>query len=348
MCTQAYIHNIECWKGIFSGMRIMGRRRQTRTPPAGKLLVLNDLKALEIFVSVVETQSVTKAATRLGITPSTVSKKLKELEDRTGSRLLSRSTRKMSVTQSGVLLYQHSVKIIDEIESAEVALSGTAQLPSGKVKVAAPAVFGVAHVARHMASFLRKFPNIRLELDLSPRVTDMVEDGTDVAVRIVSSAAMEANMQVLCRNLRVLCAAPSYLADRGTPRYPDDLVQHSCLVTARGSALDHWPLMQDGTVRRPRLAGPLTSDSSAVLRQATLDGLGISLLGLSLVADDLKQGRLREVMTDAVVQESFIVAATVHRKFVPKRVQVFIEHLMIAIGDPPTWEKEARFAGIAG
>jgi DNA-binding transcriptional LysR family regulator len=320
----------------------MAPKNMARTAEASKALVLNDLKALEIFASVVETQSVTKAAHRLGVTPSTVSKKLTELEACTGSRLLSRSTRRMSVTESGVLLYEHSIKILEEIEAAELAISGESTSPSGKVKVAAPAVFGVEHVAPHVASFLKKFPDIRLELDLSPQVTDMVESGTDAAVRIVSSHAMEANMRVICRNLRVLCAAPSYLAERGTPTRPDDLVKHRCLVTNRGMALDHWPLVLDGSIQRPRLSGPLTSDSSAVLRRATIDGLGISLLGLSLIADDLKQGRLCEVLPEAVVQESFIVAATAHRRFVPKRVMVFIEHLKAAIGETPTWERQRQ------
>jgi DNA-binding transcriptional LysR family regulator len=167
----------------------------------------------------------------------------------------------------------------------------------------------------------------------------MVKSGTDVAVRTVSSQAMEAGMRVLCRNLRLLCAAPSYLEAHGAPRVPDDLVRHNCLVTNRGMALDHWPLISNGSIQRPRLAGPLTSDSSAVLRQATLDGLGIALLGLAVIADDLKEGRLVEVLPESVVQESFIVAATAHRRFVPKRVKVFIDYLKAAIGDPPSWEK---------
>ncbi len=319
----------------------MARNKKRRAAGApSKALILNDLKALEIFVSVVETQSVTKAAHRLSLTPSTVSKKLGELEARTGSRLLNRSTRKMSITDSGALLYEHSIKILEEIESAEIAISGETTAASGKLKVAAPAVFGVAHVAPHVGGFLQAYPDIHLELDLSPQVTDMVKDGTDVAVRIISSHAMEAGMYMLCRNLRVLCAAPDYLKKRGAPLDPAELVNHSCLVTNRGMALDHWPLLLNGVIQRPRLSGPLTSDSSAVLRQAALEGLGIALLGLHLVADDLRQGRLCEVLREVVPQESFIVAATAHRRFVSKRVQVFIDYLKGAIGDPPSWEKD--------
>lgn len=318
------------------------------TPEAGSIqddhalraVSLNDLRALQIFVAVVETQSVTKAALRLGITPSTVSKKLKELEAQTGSRLLSRSTRKMSVTESGMLLYEHSIRIVEEILSAEAAISGAGTSVSGKLKVVAPAVFGAVHVAPHVASFLRAFPDIQLELDLSTQVTDMVREGTDVAVRIVSSNAVEANMRVISRNLRVLCAAPAYLAEYGTPMDAGDLANHRCLMTNRGVALDHWPLLLNGSIQRTRLSGPLTSDNAAVIRQATLDGLGVALLGLSLVADDLAAGRLRNLLPESVVQESLIVAATAHRKLVPRRVTAFIEHLVTAIGDPPLWERQ--------
>jgi DNA-binding transcriptional LysR family regulator len=226
-----------------------------------RMLILNDLKALEIFNSVVEAQSVTKAAHRLGITSSTVSKKLGELEARMDCRLLNRSTRGMSMTESGALLYEHSMKIISEVEAAEAAIFGESSTPSGKIKIAAPSVFGAMHVAPHVAGFLKSFPKISVELDLSAKLTDMVEDGTDVAVRIISSNAIEANMRKLARNLRLLCAAPSYLRDHGTPDTPGDLAQHSCLMTNRGMALDHWPLVENGEVSRPRLTGPLTSDS---------------------------------------------------------------------------------------
>jgi DNA-binding transcriptional LysR family regulator len=323
---------------IVSGSRIMSQKAYDPPTLPPKALILNDLRALEIFVAVVETQGVTKAARRLGLTPSTVSKKLGELEASTGSRLLSRSTRKMSVTDSGVLLYEHSLRIIEEVESAEAAISQEGSSPSGKLKVAAPAVFGVMHVAPHISGFLKSYPNIRLELDLSAQVTDLVKDGTDIAVRIVSSQGMEANMQVIARNIRVLCAAPSYLEARGIPRCRSDLPNHNCLVTNRGMALDHWPLISNGETQRHRLSGSLTSDNSAVLRQIALDGLGIALLGLSVVAGDLKEGRLLEVLPGTVVQESSIVAATAHRRFIPKRVQLFIDHLKSAIGNPPTWE----------
>ncbi|KKC23924.1 LysR family transcriptional regulator [Sphingomonas sp. SRS2] len=308
-------------------------KRKTQMP------VLSDLKALEIFVAIVETQSITNAARRLGITPSTVSKKLAELEGRTESQLVNRSTRRMAVTLTGKLLYDHGVKIIEQIETAERDIWQETHSPHGKLTVAASAEFGKLQIAPHLAEFLQQNPGIELAFDLSPRFTDVIEQGTDLAIQIKSPAKLTPEMIIIARDRQVFCASPAYIERYGAPATASELVARTCLLPTSHGPPSHWPALIEGKKSHIAISGPLTSNSSTVLRTAALDGLGIAMLGLSHVAPELKNGHLIEILPGSLFDEAIIVAIVSNRNFIPRRVRLFIDFLKDVIGDPPKWER---------
>ena len=309
-------------------------------PQRARLSLLADLKAIEVFVSVIETQSLTKAARRLGIGVSTVSKKLSELEARAETRLLNRTTRNLYVTEMGKRLYERCLKITDEIEKAETELWEQSRSPSGRLRIAAPVVLGRTQIAPLLTPFLRRYPEIHAELALSPRTADLIEEGIDVAIRLVRADRVEHGMQQICPNRRVFCASPDYLQEHGEPGDPGALSEHACLIARTDDTFDRWPYIKGRNVGSMRVSGPLISDNVDVLRQAALDGLGIAYLGLSLVAPDIRAGRLRQVLDDYVVQDSLIVALLPHVDFIPQRVNVFIAFLRERFGKTPSWEEQ--------
>ena len=310
-------------------------------PQRARLSPLADLKAVEVFVSVIETQSLTKAARRLGIGVSTVSKKLSELEARAEARLLNRTTRKLYVTEMGKRLYERCLKITDEIEKAETELWEQSRAPSGRLRIAAPVVLGRTQIAPLLTPFLRRYPEIQIELALSPRTADLIEEGIDVAIRLVRADQIEHGMQRICPNQRVFCAAPGYLQECGEPTDPGTLSEHACLIARTNDTFDNWPYARGRSVGSVRVSGPLVSDNVDVIRQAAIDGLGIAYLGLSLVAPDLQAGRLQQVLKGHAVQDSLIVALLPHVDFVPLRAAAFIDFLRERFGKTPPWEEQA-------
>lgn len=301
--------------------------------------LLSDLRAVEVFVSVIETQSLTKAARRLGIGVSTVSKKLSELEERAETRLLNRTTRNLYITEMGKRLYERCLKITDEIEKAETELWEQSRAPSGRLRIAAPVVLGRTQIAPLLTPFLRRYPEIQAELALSPRTADLIEEGIDVAIRLVRTDQVEHGMQRICPNRRVFCASPSYLQEHGAPGDPNALSGHACLVARTNDTFDRWPYVKGRNIGFTRVSGPLVSDNVDVLRQAAIDGLGIAYLGLSLVAPDLRAGRLQQVLEGYPVQDSLIVVLLPHVDFIPQRVKVFIAFLRERFGETPSWEE---------
>lgn len=310
------------------------------TDPArrARLSPLADLRAVEIFVTIVETKSFTKAARRLGIGISTVSKKLTELEARSEVRLVNRTTRSLFITDMGKRLYERCLKITDEMEKAETELWEQSRAASGRLRIAAPVVLGRTQVAPLLTPFLRRHPSIQVELLLSPRTADLIEEGIDVAIRLVRPDAIEHGMIRICQNRRAFCASPAYLLEFGEPTNPVELSRHACLTAKTNEMFERWPFTRGRRVETVRVSGPLVSDNVDVIRQAARDGLGVAYLGLSLIAPDLRDEGLREILRGHAVQNSWIVAVLPHGDFVPHRVQVFIDLLKQQFGDVPPWE----------
>ncbi|MEO1199996.1 MAG: LysR family transcriptional regulator [Pseudomonadota bacterium] len=295
------------------------------------------LTDMEIFARVVTAGSMSAAGREMGLSPAVVSKRIRRLEERLGARLLQRTTRQLALTEEGQGFYERLVGILASIEEAEAFVSRRNAKPRGTLKISAPTSFGRLHVAPHLERFLADNPDLTINLNLSDDFVDLVGDGYDVAIRIAELESSSLIARRLCDNRRVLCASPDYLARHGTPKTLDDLEQHSCLFSQQQDA---WRLEgPDGpiTVRHP---AALQTNSSEVVREVCIAGLGIAYRSTWDVGPELESGALVQILPDyAVSTRVGIHAVYPSRRFLPVKVRAFIDFLAQLYGPEPYWEK---------
>jgi DNA-binding transcriptional LysR family regulator len=274
-------------------------RPPRRPGPPGGLGALDDLAALAAFVRVVEARSYSAAARELGATTSAVSKRVAKLEAALGVRLLERTTRRLAPTEAGAAFYErcgHVLEALGEAERAATRLGGGAR---GTLRLSAPVIFGELHVAPLVPALLGRHPDLRVDLALSDRFVDLVDEGFDLALRIGRLADSSLASRRLGRVPSVVCAAPAYLERRGAPRAPADLAGHDCLRYSLAGAGRDWRLRgPDGHDRAYPTGGRCDCNHGGALRELAVGGAGLAQLPLFLVADALRAGRLRTVLDD--------------------------------------------------
>lgn len=248
-----------------------------------------------LFARVVAEGSLSGAARSLGISPAMVSKRLARLEDRLGVQLLHRTTRRIALTGAGAQFHREIVDILVRIGEAEDRVRNAGRTPSGRLRVTAPTSFGRLHVAPHLPEFLARYPEIDLEIDLADEYVDLLDRQVDVAVRISAAPGHEFIAHRVAANRRVLCAAPAYCAARGTPATIAELRAHR-VIAADGQL--PWRLASGQ--RRADVAGPshVRTNSSELIRELALGGVGIALRSLWDVADALADGRLFRILPE--------------------------------------------------
>jgi DNA-binding transcriptional LysR family regulator len=253
-----------------------------------------DLNEILIFTRVVQAGGFTAAARLLGMPKSSVSRKLSELEDRVGARLIQRTTRKLGLTDAGRIYYEHSARIVAEMEEADRAVSHMQASPRGLLRVTAPLSF--AMLGPIVAEFLKRYPDAQVELTCTDRRVNLVEEGFDVAIR---AGALD-DSTLIARNLgaikRVLVAAPGYCRRHGTPSTPADLARHACISFGAGSRSNIWTLHAGEHEVEVKISPRLTVNDYEMVRDAARAGLGIAWMPRFLCAADLRAGRLRQVL----------------------------------------------------
>lgn len=262
---------------------------------------MDKLRSMEILVAVVDLGSFTAAAETFRISPVMVGKHIRQLEERLGTRLLARTTRRQSLTEIGRQYVEQCRQILAQIAAAETGAEAMRATPRGKLKITAPVSFGSECIAPLMADYLAAYPDVSLELNLNDRMADLVEEGFDAAIRI---GALE-DSGMVARPLRpyamVICASPAYLARHGTPRTPDDLARHECVDFLQWSRHMRWRLSgrearHDGVTPESRFR----SNNGQALRMAALHGFGIVMQAEILLAGDIAAGRLVPLLADYV------------------------------------------------
>lgn len=296
---------------------------------------LPEFEDLQAFVRVVALQSMTAAARELGLAPAVVSKRIGRLEKNLGARLFQRSTRQLVVTEIGEGFHVRALNILASIEEAHTFASGRSSIAAGSLKVAAPTSFGRMHIAPHLPQFMDQHPHLAINLVLSDALSDLIADGFDLAIRIGELKDSTLVARKICTVERVLCAAPSYLEKFGQPETIDTLVQHRCLP-----AHNDEPWRLDGPLGSLtyRPTGMLKTNSSEVIREAVLGGLGIALRSTWDIGHELAQNRLVRVLPDYQgSRDASISAVYPSRQFLPFKVRIFIEYLQGVYGANPTW-----------
>lgn len=295
-----------------------------------------DLTDMLIFARVVEAMSFTAAARRLELSKSVVSARISALEERLGVRLLHRTTRRLALTDDGVRFHDRCARLAAEADEAVAAAQGDAV--RGLLRLTAPEGFAQRHLVPPLAAFVERHPDIRLDLSITDRKVDLVGEGYDVAVRI---AARLADSSLVARRLRsdriVLCAAPAYLARRGTPRAPAELVQHTCLRYSRQRPREEWAF--EGLA--VTVDGPLAASSGTLLREAAIAGVGIAVLPESEIADELAAGRLVTLL-DGALRAADLGVFALHAPRPPARVRALVDHLAACFSNRPASRKHPR------
>ncbi|MDX2103776.1 MAG: LysR family transcriptional regulator [Alphaproteobacteria bacterium] len=299
---------------------------------------MDRLTTMLVFRRVAELGSLSAAARALGLSPAAVSRQLSQLEERLGARLITRTTRRLNLTETGRAFQERVVRILDDIDEAERAVGALAQAPRGVLRINAPLTFGLRHLSPVVPRFLTSFPDVRLDLDLTDRFVDVMEEGLDVALRVRTALP---DSSLVARRLgpvtRVLAASPDYLANHGVPKHPADLSDHAAIVYSHATSPTEWrfegPQGPVAVQVRPRL----TVNSGEAVRHAMLGGCGIAHLPRFIIGEDVDAGRLVPLLSAWSLPAHSLFAIWPPGRHLAPKVRVFIEFLSDAWRAAP-WE----------
>ena len=257
---------------------------------------MDKLRGMETFVAVVECGSFTGAATRLEMSAVMVGKYIALLEGQLGTRLLERNTRRQSLTDAGRVYFDEARRVLEQVANAERSVERLRLAPAGTLRVSAPVSFGASIIAPLTASFLQAWPEVRVELDLTNRMVDLVDEGIDLAIRIGDIQRTDLVAKYLAPYRMAICAAPDYLVRHGTPQTPADLAGHQCLSHTVWTARNEWRLPGAAEEVRWKRDAVLRCNDGYALRMAAVAGAGLLLQPEVLLAEDLANGRLVRIL----------------------------------------------------
>ncbi len=292
---------------------------------------ITDFRGVEVFVATVETGSLTAAAARLGNAKSHVSTQLGRLEDDLGTRLLNRTTRRLSLTEAGATFYERARAILADLEEAERSVTVLNEEPRGTLRLGAPMSFGVRFLGDIVADFMARHAAVRVEMDLTDRRVDVIEERLDVVVRIGDLPDSTLIARRLCDTRMLLVASPEYLDRRGRPDEPADLREHDALVYEYAASPDRWDFEGPGGGVSIEVAGRLHANNGEVLVSAARAGLGIARLPDFLCADAVRRGSLEALCRDWGDARIGIWAVYPPTRFPSPKVRAFVDHLADAL-----------------
>ena len=301
---------------------------------------MNRLSAIESFVKVAELKSFSQAAARLNTSKSVVSRHVAALEAQLGLRLFHRTTRSLTLTEAGRGYFERVSQILLDLQDADQAVSHLQTTPRGRLKVSAPMSFGFLHLAPALADFLGQYPELEVDVTMSDRFVDLVEEGFDLGVRIGALADSSLIAKRIAPIRRVICASPRYLAAHGTPEVPQDLRAHQCLCNSNQPGGGHeWRFtMPEGKSVIVPVKGRLALNNGDALRVAALNDLGLVDLPTFIVGGDLKAGTLVSVLDAHVPQSLALHAVYSHARHLSPKVRAFIDFLGTRFGPRPYWD----------
>ena len=295
-------------------------------------------QALRVFSQVVESGSFSGAAEKLGVSTTAASRHIAELEAHLQTRLLNRTTRRVSLTESGRAFYERAVQLIADLEEAEQEASRAAVVPRGTIKLTAAVHFGVRHVAPAIAAFVAAHAGVRFDVSLSDRIVDLVEEGFDLAVRIGAPGSDNVVARKLGETRLVPCASPDYLAAHGAPQVPEDLARHNCFTYQYVTPHNLW-LFRDatGAERTVRVRGSLHSNNGELLAEVAAQGGGIVFEPAFIVGPDVRAGRLVPLLQEFVAPPMPIFAVYPSRKHLSAKVRLFVDFLIERFSQAQDW-----------
>ena len=298
---------------------------------------MDRFQAISAFVRVVETGSFARAAARLDVSVSSVSRQVADLEAHLDARLLNRTTRRLSLTESGQAFFERCVQLLADLEEAEVAVTAASIVPKGTLRLTCSATFGVRHLAPAIAAFAARHPQVRFDVELSERMVDLVEEGFDLAVRVGETGSQNLVGRRIGTTRLVCCAAPSYLARYGEPLEPEDLTRHACLTYEYAPNRNMWSFRDGkGALRQIRIDGPVHANNGRFNMALAANGLGIAREPDFIVGPDVKSGRLKPILCRFEPPPLNIYVVYPSRRHLSAKVRAFADFLVARFA-PEQW-----------
>ena len=299
---------------------------------------MDRFQAFRVFSQVVESGSFSAAAERLGLSATAASRYVAELEAHLQTRLLNRTTRRVSLTESGRAFYERAVQLLADLDEAEQEAQRAAVVPRGTIRLTTSVNFGVRHVAPAIAAFLARHAAVRFDVSLSDRFVDLVEEGFDLGVRIGAPGPGNLVARKLGETRLVPCAAPAYLEKHGAPQVPEDLARHNCFTYEYVAPRSLWRFHDaSGAEHAVRVSGSLHSNNGDLLSEVAAQGIGIVFEPAFIVGPEVRAGRLVPLLQDFVAPPSPIYAVYPSRKHLSAKVRLFVEFLIERFAQAQDW-----------
>jgi len=291
---------------------------------------MKNISNIELFVHVVQDGSFSETARELGMSPSSVSRQISQLEDELGARLFSRTTRKQTLTEAGLIFFQRAEHIVADLKDAQLAVNRLTGKPSGTLSISAEADLAHNFIAPVLPEFLERFPDINVQIVVSANLLDLIDGAFDLAIRMghLEDSNLMARKLVISRS--VICASPRYLKEYGTPKTPDELQQHNCLSFKTSAGVKKWCFeSNDGKIEVP-ITGRISVNSIAFLRSMVVAGVGIGMMPSWNIEKQLSSGELVPLLEDysMIPDHTPIHAVYNHAKQLPPKVRAFIDFMV--------------------
>lgn len=298
-------------------------------------MATDKLVAMKIFRRVAELKSFTQAADDLEITPATVSKHIAFLERALDTRLIHRTTRRLNLSDAGLAFLKRTQELLDDLEEAELEVRGFQTHPKGTIRLNVPMSFGSTHLTEAIESFLRRYPDIDIDMQFSDRLVDLVEQGVDIAIRVRHSL-VDSSLQVraLKQSRNLVCAAPSYLAHAPEIKFPSDLLQHNCLLYTLHDRPKVWELGNQEVI----VGGNFRTDSSLAIRQCLIAGAGVGFLPRFLVEKDFENDLLTPLLTDYPAKPYTVFVLFPPGRKRPTKVRLLATHIEEHLNQKTFWD----------
>lgn len=298
---------------------------------------MDTLTSMKAFAAVVDTGSFAAASDRLAMSRAMTSKYVAHLEEHLGTRLLQRTTRKLTLTESGTAYYDRCVQILADIAEAEEGAVHHTESPRGTLRMTIPVSFGNLHMGPVIADYLKQYPEVKIDMLLTDRRVDLIEEGLDLAIRIGTLPESGLIAKKLGSDHVVICGAPDYLERHGIPKTPAELARHNCLTYSYSSSGDEWKLNGADGSHTVKVSGSLRATNGDMVKLAALGGVGLIRQPTFLAAQDIRAGRLVEVLSEYTSSELGIYAVYPSRKHLSAKVRSFVDFMATAFDLRSAW-----------
>ncbi len=299
---------------------------------------MDRLEADRMFVSVMETGSFTRAAARHGTNSGQASKLVSRLEAELGVRLLNRTTRSVSATEEGQAYFERLRPLLDEFDNLDAAVRDASHAPRGRLRLTAPLTFGAMQLAPTLNAFARQYAEIELDVSFSDRVVNLVDEGFDMAIRVGRPDDSSLIARKLCDVRIVVVGAPAYLASRGAPATPEELVQHDCIIDTNFHDPNRWPVGPAGAGRTAPVRGRIRYSNAEACLGAAEAGLGLACVPAFIAGDALRSGRVVQLLVEYETTPYGVHALYPHSRHLAAKVRVLVDFMVQRYRGAPDWE----------